>query len=178
VVLSPRRRQGGPLPDSDNDGIAPIQFRLETGQESTITDGGRRLAGRGYTICDAETGNPLGEDDFFFRIGGGIVADLVNADTHLDELQNTAFRPGRALTLVRRPAPSADEPPVVEVFELSCTKKAGELPAEAADAVAIYGEDSYDAAFCLWEWRDESGRRVGLRLLLAPGWSVEELPGT
>jgi hypothetical protein len=174
--LSPRRRRGGPLPEPENDGIAPIQFRLEAGEESTVTDDGRRLHGRGYTICDPKTGTPLGENDFFFRIGGGIVTDLASAEAHLDELQNTAFKPGRALSLVRHPAPSNDEPPAVEVFDLSHTKKAGDLPVEAADAVAIYGQDSYEAAFCLWEWRDESGRRVGLRLLLAPGWTVEELP--
>jgi hypothetical protein len=178
VVLSPRRRRGGPLPEPDNDGIAPIQFRLETGQQSVITDDGRCLEGRGYTICDPKTGTPLSENDFFFRIGGGIVADLASADAHLGELQNTAFGPGRALALVRHSSPSNDEPPVVEVFDLSRTKKAGELPPEAADAVAIYGEDTYEAAFCLWEWRDESGHRVGLRLLLAPGWTVEELPST
>jgi hypothetical protein len=177
VVLSPRRRRAGPLPAPETDGIAPIQFRLETGESSTVADDGGRLDGRGYTICDPRTRAPLGENDFFFRIGGGIVTDLANAENHAGELQNAAFGPGRALALVRGGAPSHDEPPVVEVFDLTRTQKAGELPPEAADAVAIYGEDSYEAALCLWEWRDESGRRVGLRLLLAPGWTVEELPG-
>jgi hypothetical protein len=62
------------------------------------------------------------------------------------------------------------------VFDFSRTLKAGELPEETADAVAFYGEESYEAAFCLWEWRSLSGFRGGLRLLLAPGWTVEELP--
>jgi hypothetical protein len=178
VVLSPRRRRGGPLqhPDTDADGgVAPIQFRLEASHDGRVTDDGRRLDGRGYTICDPRTGTPLGEDDFFFRIGGGIVADLDGAEGHGAELQNLAFGPGRALTLVRQEPRVPDGPPVVAVFDLSTTLQAGELPPEVADAIAFYG-DSYEAAFCLWEWRAETGQRVGLRMLLAPGWTVEPLP--
>jgi hypothetical protein len=179
VVLSPRRRRGGALrpPEHETDGgIAPIQFRLEASYDSHVTDDGRRLDGRGYTICDPRTGAPLGEDDFFFRIGGGMVAELLGAEEHHAELQNTAFRPGRALSLVRQPLATPDGPAVVQVFDLSGTLHAGDLPAEVADAVAFYGAESYEAAFCLWEWRAEDGQRVGLRLLLAPGWTVEALP--
>ena len=50
-----------------------------------------------------------------------------------------------------------------------------ELSPEVADAVAFQGTDTYRAAFCLWEWRTESGQRFALRLLLAPGWTVEQI---
>ena len=166
MVLSPRRRRGGPLEEADAASVAPIQFQLQTSKAHVVTDDGRQLDGQGYVICDARTGSPLGDDDFFFRIGGGIVTDLIGAEAHLAELQNTAFRPGRALTLVRPPMLQSGEPPVVEVFDLTKTNLVGQLPHETADAVA----------FCLWEWRDSDGQRVGLRLLLAPGWTVEELP--
>jgi hypothetical protein len=105
-----------------------------------------------------------------------MVADLLDTDAHLAELQNNAFRPGRALSLQRQPPDTPDGPAVVQVYDLSGTLLAGELPAEVADAVAFYGSESYEAAFCLWEWRTEDGQRVGLRLLLAPGWTVEPLP--
>jgi hypothetical protein len=179
VVLSPRRRRGGALQPPEHEpegGIAPIQFRLEASYDSHVTDDGRRLEGRGYTICDPRTGAPLGEDDFFFRIGGGMVADLLGTETHHEALQNNAFRPGRALSLVRQPSQTPDAPAVVHVLDHHGTLLVGELPADVADAVAFYGSESYEAAFCLWEWRAENGQRVGLRLLLAPGWTVEPLP--
>src|SRR5579883_1906979 len=91
--------------------LAPIQFRLEGREELVTTDDGRRLTGRGYLICDARTGAPLGEDDFF-RIGGGIVCDLVATEHHLAKLQSRAFGPGRSLKLVA--TPGAAESPVIE----------------------------------------------------------------
>jgi hypothetical protein len=173
MVLSPRRRRG----DQQGDGpLAPIQFRLEAREEQVTTDDGRTLTGRGYMICDPRTGNPLGEDDFFFRIGGGIVCDLAGAEQHVDELQSPAFRPGRSLALVRHPADDETDPPVIEVRDAASVTTVGVLPAEVAEAVAFYGTDSYEAAFCLWEWRTETGQRFALRLLLAPGWTIEQLP--
>jgi hypothetical protein len=153
--------------------LAPIQFRLEGREEQVTTDDGRRLTGRGYLICDARTGAPLGEDDFFFRIGGGIVCDLVAAEDHLAQLQSKAFGPGRALRLVA--TAGTGEAPVIEVRDASGAIVVGELPPDVADAVHFYGTETYGSAFCLWEWRSESGTRFALRLLLAPGWTVEEL---
>jgi hypothetical protein len=164
-------------PPDDEQAIAPIQFRLEAAHDTYVSIDGEELEGRGYTICDPRTGAPLADDDFFFRIGGGMVADLRGADRHAGALQNSAFAPGRALSLVHHTAPSRDEPPVVEVFDLTRTTKCGELPPDVADAIMFHGGDAYEAAFCLWEWRSASGQRVGLRLLLAPGWTVEQLPG-
>jgi hypothetical protein len=177
MVLSPKRRRGTRhTAEAAAEEIAPIQFRLEAAQDVHVRDDGTNLDGRGYTICDPRTGKALGEDDFFFRIGGGMVADLLGTERHLDNLQDAAFGPGRSLALVRHPVVSGDEPPVVEVFDLARTRKVGELPPDIADAIAFHGADAYEAAFCLWEWRDSDGQRVGLRVLLAPGWAVEELP--
>ena len=81
--------------------LAPIQFRLEGREERVTTDDGLELTGRGYLICDARTSAPLGQDDYFFRIGGGIVCDLVDAEQHTSDLQSSAFRPGRSLALVQ-----------------------------------------------------------------------------
>jgi hypothetical protein len=179
VALSPRRRRNGAgtHPGSDNEsGVAPIQFRLEAARDNSVSASGEPLTGRGYVLCDAQTEAPLGDDDFFFRIGGGMVTEVVDCESHPNELQNVAFSPGRALSMVRHPASGTNEVPTVEVFDLTGTVKAGELKPEIADAVTFYGADTYEAAFCLYEWRDSSARRVALRLLLAPGWTVEELP--
>ncbi len=172
MALSSRSRRDVAGADAP---LAPIQFRLDGREEQVMTEDGRRLTGRGYLICDAKTGAPLGEDDFFFRIGGGIVCDLVAAEGHLSQLQSRAFGPGRSLALVATPGPAAD-PPAIEVRDASGAVVVGQLPPDVADAVHFYGTDTYGSAFCLWEWRSESGTRFALRLLLAPGWTVEELP--
>lgn len=179
MVLSQRRRRGGAQPEEAP--LAPIQFRLDARVEEVTTEEGRRLTGRGFVICDARSGAPLGEDDFFFRIGGGMVCNLVGANLHLETLQSSAFRPGRALALVRTgpPAPGGSRPdhtPVIEVRDAAGNVTVGELPPEAADAVTFSGPDTYAQALCLWEWRTESGQRFALRLLLAPGWTTEEQP--
>lgn len=171
-MLSPRRRRGVTQAVAP---LAPIQFRLEAREEQVTTEEGRTLTGRGYLICDPQTGAPLGEDDFFFRIGGGIVCDLVGTDGCLGEMQSAAFRPGRSLALHRRPLDEGDWAPTVEVRDAAGTTTVGRLPPDVADAIDFYGAESYESAFCLWEWRTESGQRFALRLLLAPGWTVEQL---
>jgi hypothetical protein len=178
VLVSPRRRRSGALRQADAEddpGIGPSQFRLEASTDSCLTDDGEHLDGRGYTICDPHTGTRLREDDFFFRIGGGIVTDLIVTAEHEPGLQDAAFSPGRVLALIHHPPRSTDGPPVIAVHDPSGALQAGELPASVAGAIASYG-DGYEAAFCLWEWRTEAGHRVGLRLLLAPGWQVQPLP--
>ena len=171
MVLSSRPRRDDAASDAP---LAPIQFRLEAREERITTDDGHEITGRGYLICDPKTGAPLGEDDFFFRIGGGIVCDLSDAELHPDALQSSAFRPGRSLALRRPPGPECD-PPVIGVFDAQGVNEVGRLPADVADAVTFYGTETYGAAFCLWEWRSEGGRRFALRLLLAPGWTVEQI---
>ena len=170
MALSSRSRRHVASPDAP---MAPIQFRLEGREEQVTTDDGRRLTGRGYLICDARTGAPLGEDDFFFRIGGGIVCDLVAAEQHLAQLQSRLFAPGRSLALVAMPG--GGESAVIEVRDAAGAVAVGELPPDVADAVHFYGTETYGSAFCLWEWRSETGTRFALRLLLAPGWTVEEV---
>jgi len=77
--------------------------------------------------------------------------------------------------LICDPAANELDPPVIEVRDAAGLATVGELSPEVADAVAFQGTDTYRAAFCLWEWRTESGQRFALRLLLAPGWTVEQI---
>ena len=174
MVLSSRRRRGEAERGTAAP-LAPIQFRLEASEVSTTGADGRVMTGRGYVIADPQTGAPLGEDDFFFRIGGGLVCDLAGADSRT--LQSPAFRPGRTLALLRHLAISADRPPLIDVADGTSSQIVGHLPVEVAEAVTLYGADTYQAALALWEWRDDADRRVGLRLLLAPGWTVQAVPG-
>ena len=146
-----------------------MQFRLVSRREEITTEEGRHLSGAGYVICDAETGSILGDEDFFFRIGGGMVCDMAGAEDHLVQLQADAFAPGQTLTLVR----AGD---VIDVCDQSGLVTVGRLPTEVAEALTFSETQTYDSALCLWEWRSESGRRFALRLLLAPGWKAERLP--
>lgn len=172
-MLNSRRRRGEPARAEAP--LAPIQFRLDPHEEDSTIDG-RLLHGRGYLICDPQTGTRLGEDDFFFRIGGGIVCELIDTADHADDLQAPEFRPGRKLALMRHSAVNAETPPVIDVTDPGLTATIGRLPPDVADAVNLYGADTYQAGLSLWEWRDEAGLRVGLRVLLAPGWKVQSLP--
>jgi hypothetical protein len=52
----------------------------------------------------------------------------------------------------------------------------GHIPEDVADSLAFSEMATYGTAFCLWDWRTESGQRFALRLLLAPGWKAEQLP--
>jgi hypothetical protein len=179
VLVSPRRRHSGPLRhvDSDDDtGIVPPEFRLEATTETRLSPSGEKEHGRGYLICDPHTGTPLREDDFFFRISGGVLTDVVALEEHIAELQDPAFSAGRVLALVQHPPRTAGGPPVISVRDPTISLQAGELPEDVAETIAAYG-DGYEAAFCLWEWRSDSGARLGIRLLLAPGWNVQALPG-
>jgi hypothetical protein len=151
---------------------APIQFRLAAASDTTTTDAGRPLEGRGYILCDPQTGEPLGDDDFFFRIGGGFVCDLTHTGRYSLALQQACFDPGETLVLVR--GHLGDGTPAIEVRDSSATKTVGRLPTEVVEAIGLH-RDGYEAAFSLWEWRNQRGRRCGLRVLLAPGWTTDRL---
>jgi hypothetical protein len=154
------------------DAGTPIQFRLDASNAETTTAAGRRLLGKGYILCDPQTGATLGEDDFFFRIGGGLVCDLVETRRHTASLQAEAFDPGNTLRLVR--GRTGDGAEAIEVRDIAAVQTAGRLPPEVVEIIG-FATDGYEAALCLWEWRNERGRRCGLRVLLAPGWTTEQL---
>ena len=76
--------------------------------------------------------------------------------------RTTAFAPGRRLALVREPENEHD-PNAVAVWDAERRLQAGYVPAEVAPE--LRGDEQ---AVSLWEFRDEDGRRIGLRVLLAP----------
>jgi hypothetical protein len=113
----------------------------------------------GYWLRDAATGEALKWDD---GTRGLRVVKLAGSSYRADALQDDAFAPGRRLSLVREPENEHD-PNAVAVWDAGRRLHAGYVPADAAPS--LRGDEQ---AVSLWEFRDESGRRVGLRVLLAP----------
>jgi hypothetical protein len=115
-------------------------------------------AGRsGYWLRDAATGEAMRWNDERVR-----VVKLAGASYRADALQDDAFAPGRRLTLVREPENEHD-PNALAVWDAERRLQGGYVPAEVAPE--LRGDEQ---AVSLWEFRDEQGARIGLRLLLAP----------
>ena len=111
----------------------------------------------GYWLRDAATGEALRWNDGPLR-----VVKLAGSSYRSDALQDDGFAPGRRLALVPEPENKHD-PNAVGVWDAERRVQGGYLPAGIAPKV----QDD-DQAVSLWEFRDEEGSRVGLRVLLAP----------
>jgi HIRAN domain len=121
----------------------------------------------GYWLRDAESGEALKWDDGRLR-----VVKVAGSSYRLDELQDDAFAPGRRLALVRE-LENEHDPNAISIWDADRRLQAGYVPAEIAPE--LRGDEQ---AVSLWEFRDEEGRRVGLRVLLAPAdaWIQEPRP--
>jgi hypothetical protein len=121
----------------------------------------------GYWLRDAESGDALKWDDKRLR-----VVKVAGSSYRLDELRDDAFAPGRRLALVREPENEHD-PNAISIWDADRRLQAGYVPAEIAPE--LRGDEQ---AVSLWEFRDDDGRRVGLRVLLAPAdsWIQEPRP--
>jgi hypothetical protein len=111
----------------------------------------------GFWLRDAATGEAMKWDDPRVR-----VVKLAGASYRGDALQDDTFAPGRRLALVPEPENEHD-PNAVAVFDAERRLQAGYVP--AAVAPELSGDEQ---AVALWEFRGEDGRRIGLRILLAP----------
>ena len=111
----------------------------------------------GYWLRDAESGDALKWDDERLR-----VVKVAGASYRLDELQDDAFAPGRRLALVREPENEHD-PNAIAIWDADRRLQVGYVPAEIAPELR-----ADEQAVSLWEFRDDDGLRVGLRVLLAP----------
>jgi hypothetical protein len=121
----------------------------------------------GYWLRDASSGEAVRWDDPRLR-----VVKLAGASYRLDELQDDAFAPGRRLALVREPENEHD-PNAVALWDEERRVQAGYVPAEVAPSVS--GDEQ---ALSLWEFRGEDGKRIGLRVLLAPADAWIQVPRT
>jgi HIRAN domain len=113
---------------------------------------------RGYHLRDAATGEAMRwEDD---RV---LVVPVAGASYRIDAMQGDAFAPPSPLALVPEPDNEHD-PNAVGIWDAERRLQAGYVPADVASRVEADAQ-----ALALWEFRDEEGRRVGLRVLIAPG---------
>ena len=111
----------------------------------------------GYWLRDAATGQALSWKDP--RL---LVIKVAGTSYRSEELQDDAFAPGRRLALVREPD-NPHDPDAVAVWDAGRRIQVGYVPATFAPE--LRGDEQ---AVALWELRDDGGRRVGLRVLLAP----------
>lgn len=110
----------------------------------------------GYFLRDAASGEAVRWNDPRIR-----VVPLAGSSYRLDALQNSAFDPGRRLTLVAEPD-NPHDPNAIAVWDADRAVQGGYVPAEVAPELA--GDEQ---AVSLWEFR-EGEQRVGLRVLIAP----------
>ena len=110
----------------------------------------------GYWLRDAATEEPVRWHDERFR-----VVKVAGSSYRPDALQDDVFRPGRRLALVPEPENEHD-PNAIAIWDAERRVQAGYVPAEIAPELT--GDEQ---AVALWEFV-EDGRRVGLRVLIAP----------
>jgi hypothetical protein len=119
----------------------------------------------GYWLRDAATNEAVRWDDE--RL---LVVAVAGASYRAEALADAAFAPGRPLALVPEPENEHD-PNAVGVWDADRRLQAGYVPAEVAPRVWDGAQ-----AVSLWEFRDDEGERVGLRVLIAPGDAWIGLP--
>jgi HIRAN domain len=114
-------------------------------------------ASGGYRLRDAATGEPVTWEDERVR-----VVPLAGASYRLEALQDDGFAPGKSLLLVPEPD-NVYDPNAVAIWDAERRRQAGYVPATVAP-----GLTGDERAVSLWEFRDEAGLRIGLRVLIVP----------
>ena len=154
-------------------GVA-FPFAFEQRGYSAESGSGELVEGRGYELRD-EHDRSIRWDDRRLASSGITVLKVAGTSYRAEALQDEAFRPGSRLTLKPDPANEFD-PHAVGVWDAGGRIQVGFVPREAANEVAGRLQHGSLDAWSLWEWRDESGRRVGLRMLIAPPGALDGLP--
>jgi hypothetical protein len=114
-------------------------------------------AGNGFRLRNAATEELLREEDPRIR-----VVRVAGASYRLDALQDDGFAPGRRLTLVAEPDNEHD-PHAIAIWDETRRAQAGYVPADVA-------RDLDPAEWQAVSVREffEDGKRLGVRVLLAP----------
>jgi hypothetical protein len=111
----------------------------------------------GYWLRDAASGEPVR-----WRDERLLVVAVAGASYRLEALADPAFAPGSPLALVPEPDNEHD-PNAIGIWDAERRLQAGYVPAAETGRVPPGAQ-----ALSLWEFRDDEGRRVGLRVLIAP----------
>jgi hypothetical protein len=149
-------------------------FAFEQRGYSAESGSGELVEGRGYELRD-ERGRSIRWDDRRLATTGITVLKVAGTSYRAEALQDEAFRPGSRLTLKPDPANEFDRH-AVGVWDACGRLQVGFVPREAAGEIAGRLERGGLDAWALWEWRDEDGQRVGLRMLIAPPGLLDGLP--
>jgi hypothetical protein len=114
-------------------------------------------AGSGFALRDASTYDVVRESDPRIR-----VVNAAGVSYRIDALQDDAFAPGHRLALVPEPDNEHD-PNAIGIWDAERRAQVGYVPAESARELRA---EEWQAV----SLRDfvEGGRRLGLRVLLAP----------
>ncbi|HSC92749.1 MAG TPA: HIRAN domain-containing protein [Gaiellaceae bacterium] len=113
--------------------------------------------GSGYWLRDAASGEPVR-----WRDERLLVVAVAGASYRLEALQDPSFAPGSPLALVPEPE-NRHDPDAIGIWDAGRRLQAGYVPADETGRVPPAAQ-----AVSLWECRDDGGRRVGLRVLIAP----------
>jgi hypothetical protein len=149
-------------------------FAFEQRGYTAESGSGELVDGRGFELRD-EHDRSIRWDDRRLASSGITVLKVAGTSYRAEALQDEAFRPGSRLTLKRDRANEFD-PHAVAVWDAGGRIQVGFVPRESAGEVAGRLERASLDAWSLWEWRNESGRRVGLRMLIAPLGALDGLP--
>lgn len=155
--------------------VAPRTLWLEERDWDTEGGDGEHLDGHGFGLRD-EDDRALAWDDPTLTAAGVVVLKVAGTSHRLADIQDERFAPGSSLSL--RPDPKNEyDRNAVGVWDASGKVQAGFVPADSAEALGKRLTGERLEAFCLWEWRDESGQRCGLRMLIHPsGVAVRRQP--
>jgi hypothetical protein len=114
-------------------------------------------SGSGYALRDAATYELVREDDPRIRI-----VSVAGVTYRTNELQDEAFTPGRRLALVPEPQNEHD-PHAIAIWDAEQRKQVGYVPADVARDLRAPDWQAVALRHFV-----EGGRRLGLRVLLAP----------
>lgn len=139
---------------------------METADEVAAADeDGETLHGSGYQLRDAASGDLIDSRNLTLRRDGAQVIALEIASDQADELQADELAPGQSVVLVphRGPGGRVDG---IRVFDEVIDHLAGWLPDEAAKELAGELRRGTLPARSLYEWRDSTGQRRGLTVVV------------
>lgn len=137
------------------------------------SDDGEHLRGYGMELRDAAFGTTLRDDDCRLRDAGIYVTKVAGVRRRMRELQRDAFRPMEVLTL-RRERDNPHDPNAVAVFDRKGRTMIGYVPRDEAPAIAALLDEGAELdCRCLWEWRDEEGRRCAVKILVVPKGMID-----
>lgn len=139
---------------------------MEAADEVTAADeDAETLYGSGYQLRDTTSGDVIDSRKLTLRRDGAQVIALEIASDQADELQADELAPGQPVVLVPHRG-SGGRVDGIRVFDEVIDHLAGWLPDESAEELAGELRRGTLPARSLYEWRDSTGQRRGLTVVV------------